>query len=115
METTVRPTTSKLTVEDPRTGTVVSKPQQAYQLWGNPTFSNVNKYSTTVTTALGGAWGGPVSTTSQSSTAVQSDNLFSNLTIVNNDKTVVTSTNIPTHVTNTISSPPDATMTGWCY
>ena len=32
-------------------------------------------------------------------------NLFSNLAIVNNDKTVVTSTNIPTHVTNAISSP----------
>ena len=46
-----------------------------------------------------------MSTTSQSSTAVQSGNLFSNLTIVNNDKTVVTSTNIPTYVTNTISSP----------
>ena len=50
-------------------------------------------------------WGGPVSTTSQSSTAVQSDNLFSSLTNVNNDKIVVTSTNIPTHVTNAISSP----------
>jgi hypothetical protein len=96
VETPVRPKTSKVTVQDPSTGTVASKTQQTYQLWGNPIFS------TTVTTALGGAWGGPVSTTSQSSTAVQSDNLFSNLTIVNNDKTVVTPTNIPTHVTNTI-------------
>jgi len=104
VETPVRPNTSKVTVADPSTGPVASKQQQTYQLWGNPIFSNVNKNSTTVTTALGGAWGGPVSTTSQSSTAVQSDNLFSNLTIVNNDKTVVTSTNIPTHVTNTISS-----------
>jgi hypothetical protein len=84
--------TSKVIVADPSTGTVASKPQQTYQLWGSPIFSNVNKNSTTVNTALGGAWGGPVSTTSQSSTAVQSDNLFSNLTIVNNDKIVVTST-----------------------
>jgi hypothetical protein len=74
-------------------------------LWGSPIFSNVNKNWTTVTTALGGAWGGPVSTTSQNSTAVQSENLFSNLTIFNNDKTVVTSTNIPTYVTSTINSP----------
>ena len=105
METPVRSKTSKVIVAHPSTGTVVSRPQQTYQLWGSPTFSNVNKNSTTVTTALGGAWGSPVSMTSQSSTAVQSDNLFSNLTIVNNDKTVVTSTNIPTHVTNTINSP----------
>ena len=74
-------------------------------MWGDPIFSNVSKNSTTVTTALGGVWGGPVSTTSQSSTAVQSDHLFSSLTNVNNDKIVVTSTNIPTHVTNAISSP----------
>ena len=43
METPVRPKTSKVTVEDPSTGTVASKPQQTYQLWGNPIFSNVNK------------------------------------------------------------------------
>ena len=85
VETPVRSKTSKVTVQDPSTGTVASKTQQTYQLWGNPIFSNVNKNSTTVTAALRGAWGGPVSTTSQSSTAVQIDNLFSNLTIVNND------------------------------
>ena len=105
VETPVRSKTSKVIVADLSTGTVASRPQQTYQLWGSPIFSNVNKNSTTVTTALGGAWGGPVSTTSQSSTTVQSDNLFSSLTNVNNDKTVVTSTNIPTNVTNTINSP----------
>ena len=71
VETPVRSKTSKVTVADPCTETVASKPQQTYQLWASPIFSNVNKNSTTVTTALGGAWGGPVSTTSQSSTALE--------------------------------------------
>jgi len=46
VETPVRPKTSKVTIEDPSTGTVASKPQQTYQLWGNPIYSNVNKNST---------------------------------------------------------------------
>jgi hypothetical protein len=35
VETPVRPNTSKLSVQDPSTGTVASKKQQTYQLWRN--------------------------------------------------------------------------------
>ena len=60
VETPVRSKTSKVIVADPSTGTVASRTQQTYQLWGCPIFSNVNKNSTTVTTALGWTWDGPV-------------------------------------------------------